>query len=133
MTIFSSGNISVMNRKIFTFNKVYYPFTLHSSIILDYVVAVVDTCCIFHFCLTKLINHIFYRFTNLCIQAKEDKLLATTKLMMNTWEMTLSSPLTHSFSMHPFSTPWKHQKNVRFSVFRRVEKGCILGTNGFKY
>ena len=27
--------------------------------------------------------------------------------------------LTHSFPMHPFSTPWKHQKIVRFSdVFR---------------
>ena len=27
--------------------------------------------------------------------------------------------LTHSFPMHPFSTPWKHQKNIRFSdVFR---------------
>ena len=23
--------------------------------------------------------------------------------------------LTHSFPMHPFSTPWKHQKTVRFS------------------
>ena len=23
--------------------------------------------------------------------------------------------LTHSFSKHPFSTPWKHQKTVRFS------------------
>ena len=28
--------------------------------------------------------------------------------------------------MYPFSTPWKHQKNLRLSdVFRRVEKGCI--------
>ena len=27
--------------------------------------------------------------------------------------------LTHSFPMHPFSTPWKHQKTLRFSdVFR---------------
>ena len=29
-----------------------------------------------------------------------------------------SSLLTHSFLMHPFSTPWKHQKMA-------VEKGCI--------
>ena len=30
-----------------------------------------------------------------------------------------SSSLTHSFPMHPFSTPWKHQKTARFSdVFR---------------
>ena len=27
--------------------------------------------------------------------------------------------LTHSFPMHPFSTPWKHQKTIRFSdVFK---------------
>ena len=32
--------------------------------------------------------------------------------------------------MHPFSTPWKHQKTLRFSdVFRRQRKGA-LGTNG---
>ena len=30
-----------------------------------------------------------------------------------------SFPLTHLFPMHPFSTPWKHQKTVRLSdVFR---------------
>ena len=23
--------------------------------------------------------------------------------------------LTHSFPMHPFSTPWKHQKSLQFS------------------
>ena len=34
--------------------------------------------------------------------------------------------LTHLFPMHPFSTPWKHQKTVRFSyVFRGNKKGCI--------
>ena len=34
--------------------------------------------------------------------------------------------LTHLFPVNPFSTPWKHQKTVRFSdVFRGVEKGCI--------
>ena len=40
---------------------------------------------------------------------------------------------THSFLMHPFSTPWKHKKTVRFSdVFRGVEKVCIgnEGVNG---
>ena len=37
--------------------------------------------------------------------------------------------LTHSLPMHLFSTPWKHQKTVRFSVFRGVEKRA-LGTNG---
>ena len=37
--------------------------------------------------------------------------------------------LTHSFPMHPFSSPWKHQKTVRFSeVFRGKRKGA-LGTN----
>ena len=34
--------------------------------------------------------------------------------------------------MHPFSTPWKHQKTVRFSdVFRGQRKGA-LGTNGLR-
>ena len=28
--------------------------------------------------------------------------------------------------IHPFSTPWKHQKTVRFSdIFKGVQKGCI--------
>ena len=34
--------------------------------------------------------------------------------------------------MHPFSTPWKHQKTFRFSdVFRGYWQGA-LGTNGLK-
>ena len=32
--------------------------------------------------------------------------------------------LTHSFPMHPFYSPLKHQKTVRFSD-EGVEKGCI--------
>ena len=37
-----------------------------------------------------------------------------------------SCTLTHSFPMHFFSTPWKHQKTVRFSdIFKGVEKGRI--------
>ena len=36
---------------------------------------------------------------------------------------------THSFPMHPFSTPWKHQKAVRFSnVFWGWRKSA-LGAN----
>ena len=31
---------------------------------------------------------------------------------------TVYAHLTHSFPMHPFSTPWKHQKTVRFSGSR---------------
>ena len=32
--------------------------------------------------------------------------------------------------MYPFSTPWKHQKTLRFvNVFRGWRKG-VLGTNG---
>ena len=38
--------------------------------------------------------------------------------------------LTHSFPMHPFSSSWKHQKNVTFSdVFMGERKGAF-GTNG---
>ena len=50
----------------------------------------------------------------------------------------LSYPLTHFLSMHPFSTPWKHQKTIRFlnvlrvSVFRGYRKGA-LGTKGLIY
>ena len=50
----------------------------------------------------------------------------------------LSYPLTHFLSMHLFSTPWKHQKTVRFlnvlrvSVFREYRKGA-LGTKGLIY
>ena len=34
--------------------------------------------------------------------------------------------LTHLFPMHPFSTPWKHQKTLRFFwYFQWLEKGCI--------
>ena len=40
--------------------------------------------------------------------------------------------LIHLFPMHPFSTPWQHQKNVRFSVFRGWRKGA-LGTNGLNH
>ena len=37
--------------------------------------------------------------------------------------------LTHLFPMHPCSTPWKHQKFLRFfDVFRGQRKGD-LGTN----
>ena len=38
--------------------------------------------------------------------------------------------LTHLSPMHPFSTPWKHQKTSRFfNVFREWRKGS-LETNG---
>ena len=40
--------------------------------------------------------------------------------------------LTHSFPTHPFYTPWKYLKTVRFSdVFRGYRKGA-LGTNELK-
>ena len=44
--------------------------------------------------------------------------------------LSLKVLLTHLFSMHPFSIPWKHQKTVRFSkVLKRRKKGA-LATNG---
>ena len=36
----------------------------------------------------------------------------------------MENVLTHLFPMHPFSTPWKHQKTDRI-CFQGVEKGCI--------
>ena len=45
-------------------------------------------------------------------------------------EIQLNFLLTHSFPMHPFSKPLKHQKTVKFfDVFRGQRKGA-LGTNG---
>ena len=32
-----------------------------------------------------------------------------------------SGTLSHLYSMHTFSTPWKHQKTIR----KTIEKGCI--------
>ena len=44
--------------------------------------------------------------------------------------LVLQKHLTHLFPMNPFSTPWKHQKTVRFSdVFWGYGKGA-LGTDG---
>ena len=41
--------------------------------------------------------------------------------------------ITHSFPVHPFSTPWKHQNTLLFSdVFRGYRKGA-LRTNGLKF
>ena len=39
-------------------------------------------------------------------------------------------PLTHSFSMHFFSIPWKHQKSLRFSDVFRVQRKDTLEMNG---
>ena len=39
---------------------------------------------------------------------------------------TVSQLLTHSFQMHPFSTPLKTSENRKiFYCFLGVEKGCI--------
>ena len=38
--------------------------------------------------------------------------------------------LTHSFPMHPFSTPLKHRKTVRFSDVSKGKRKGALGTNG---
>ena len=42
----------------------------------------------------------------------------------------LSLSLTLSFLIHPFSTPWKHQKSLRFSDVFRSQRMAVLGTNG---
>ena len=50
-----------------------------------------------------------------------------------------TSILTHLFPMHPFSTPWKHQKALRFFDFTRffdVTRGWrkgAFGTNELKF
>ena len=48
------------------------------------------------------------------------------------WIRKFETTLTHFFPIHRLSTPWKHQKNFRFSdVFKRWRNGA-LGTNGLK-
>ena len=42
----------------------------------------------------------------------------------------LSLSLTLSFLIHPLSTPWKHQKSLRFSDVFRSQRMAVLGTNG---
>ena len=37
---------------------------------------------------------------------------------------------THSFPMHPFSTPWKHKKSLQFSDFSKGWRKGALETNG---
>ena len=58
------------------------------------------------------------------------KISSKVKITYTTnWPLYNHSHLTHSFPIHPFLTPWKHQKTFRFSdVFRRERKGA-LGTN----
>ena len=52
-------------------------------------------------------------------------------LRLMVWRYLVLKVLTHSFPMHPFSSPWKHQKTVKFSdVFRGKRKGA-LGMNEF--
>ena len=58
--------------------------------------------------------------------------------LMISWVQILIFPkhtylLTHSFPIHSFSTPWKHQKTIRFSDVFRGEKKGALGTNGLTH
>ena len=58
----------------------------------------------------------------------EDVLLMTFSCcFFGYWPLILS--LTHSFPMHPLSTPWKHQKTLKIEA--GVEKGSI-GNKGAK-
>ena len=50
-------------------------------------------------------------------------LMPVSMEMYEIWNgMMVANDLTHLFPMHPFSTPWKHQKA---DIFSQVEKGCI--------
>ena len=52
------------------------------------------------------------------------------KWLVFKWNVTMiSNGLTHSSLMHPFSTPWKHKKTVRFSDVFRGKRRSTLGTN----
>ena len=44
-----------------------------------------------------------------------------------------SNCITHLFPMHPFSTPWKPQKTVRFSDVFREQRKRALETNGLTW
>ena len=49
--------------------------------------------------------------------------------MFSCFLLTRLNALTHSFPMHPFFTPRKHRKTVRFSDFFRGQRKDVLGTN----
>ena len=61
------------------------------------------------FCLTETPTYrsLVFRFNSELSQASKLELFVKTV-----------NGLAHSFPMHPFSTPWKHQENVSFSAFR---------------
>ena len=61
------------------------------------------------FCLTETPTYrsLVFRFNSELSQASKLELFVKTV-----------NALAHSFPMHPFSTPWKHQENVSFSAFR---------------
>ena len=44
----------------------------------------------------------------------------TTLKIPEIFEQIVHQGLNHLFPMHPFSTPWKRQKNLRFLCFQRV-------------
>ena len=66
------------------------------------------------------------------------QIIKVQKILKNLWEKICSgiicrwcsrmhsATLTHSFSVHLFSTPWKYQKTLRFSdVFLEQRKGAL--------
>ena len=58
------------------------------------------------------------------ISIKWNGLQSSPKLVVS------SLQITHSYPMHPFSTPWKHQKTLRFSDNFRSQRKSALGMNG---
>ena len=62
----------------------------------------------------------FYeKFTKLIFTHKTNVQKQVFSIQKLSQESFFFTKLTHSFPMHPSSTPWKHQKTLRFSnVFR---------------
>ena len=48
-------------------------------------------------------------------QTQLDLKVSHSRFLVNTMNKFVNDLLTHSFLKHPFSTPWKDQKTVRFS------------------
>ena len=56
-------------------------------------------------------------------------------LWCNGYQRRIQNPvkhLTHLLLMHPFSTPWKHQKTFRFYNVFKGQRKCVLEANGLR-
>ena len=84
--------------------------------------------CSFHFLQTRCSRNMIKLSFYLALLLPFHKLFHNSFHFLNKKPISISF-LTHSFPMHPFSTPCKHQKTVRFSDVFKGQRKSALGTN----